>query len=66
MRGCYAPPKKLVIWDALAEELQKHALDLGISVMEKVTMEWLLLMLSTANPDHAIFAPDFQPVVQKP
>ena len=61
VRCCYSPPIKKLIWDALVADLAKDELKLGIVHHTKVSKDWLLLMLSTRNPEHKFFQPDYYP-----
>jgi hypothetical protein len=50
-----------LIWDELMKELSHHGLNLGISNSSKVTVDWLLAVLSTLKPSHEFFNPGFYP-----
>ena len=66
IRGCYRPPPKTEIFTEIQKLLAEHQMNLGISDQSRVSKEWLLLILSSIAPDHAIFSPDYYPPKKEP
>ena len=56
IRSCYNPPKKEEIFIAIEDHLEDNSTKtFGFSDASKVTADWMIICLSTLNPDHEIF-----------
>jgi hypothetical protein len=55
-----------LIFEEVQKILKIQQRSLGISTFSKVTVEWLLALLSTLNPAHEYFTVGFYPEEAKP
>ena len=66
LRSCYRPPKKDVIFKEIEDILAQRNMQLGFSDASKVPLDWLIIQLSTLNPDHRFFHRTYYPDEHKP
>jgi hypothetical protein len=61
-RNCAAKPDKKTLWDILSGLLKARKLDMGIdSVSKQPKRSYLILCISTLDPDNSIFRKDYVP-----
>ena len=62
LRSCYQPPKKELVFKELTKALTAQGLPpFGFKDATKISMDYLLLCLSTLCPDHRFFQPGYYP-----
>ena len=66
IRNCVTPPTKLVLARMLQAEADAKNLLLGMDEDHMPDAQWMMRALATLNPNHAIFAKSYRPVVERP
>jgi hypothetical protein len=60
-RNCQEPPSKSVLAEMIAAEAEKRGVKTGLTEQNLPEKSWLLLVLSTLNPEHRIFSKSYRP-----
>lgn len=60
-KNCVNPPSKATLLKMLEEEAESADLDLGIDKSHLPERKWMLIALSTLNPNHEIFKKNYVP-----
>ena len=61
VRNCLEPPVKSVLAAMIAAEEKRRGVQVGLTEQNLPERAWLLIVLSTLNPEHAIFKKSYRP-----